>query len=212
MAFGFSIWVMATAMQTAEEHLSAHDPHLAPLIKKFGPCPLKPHTRFYQELVESIISQQLSIKAATAITQRFVALFNDTFPLPEQILAKTHEELRSTGLSNAKANYVRDLAQHIVDGKLEVNKLPKLSNQQVIQELTAVKGIGEWTAHIFLIFSLGRRDILPVGDLGIRTGMQKLYKIKTLPSPLEMQAIAQKYAWQPFESIACWYIWKSLEP
>lgn len=201
---------MDKAMQTAKQHLLKCDPHLAPIIQKVGDCPLRPHSRYYQELVESIISQQLSMKAAATITQRFVALFGGEFPAPQQILAKEHGQLRSAGLSNAKANYIRDLAQHIVDGQLLIDKLPALSNQEVINELTAVKGIGEWTAHMFLIFSLGRLDILPVGDLGLRAGVQKIYGLKSLPTPNEVTKLANKHKWHPYESVATWYVWQSL--
>lgn len=202
---------MNELMQTARQHLLARDPILAKVINKVGGCPLKPHTRYYQELVESIISQQLSIKAAATITKRFVDLFGGDFPTPQQILAKEHDQLRSAGLSNAKANYIRDLAAHIVEGKLAIEKLPGLSNEEVIKELVAVKGIGEWTAHMFLIFSLGRLDILPVGDLGFRVGAQKLYGLKDLPSPDNLKKLANKHGWHPYESVATWYIWQSLK-
>lgn len=197
-------------MQTAKQHLLACDPYLVPIINIYGDCPLRPHSRYYQELVESIIGQQLSIKAAATITGRFVALFDGTFPSPKQIVATNHEALRAVGLSNAKANYVRDLAQHIIDGKLEISKLPNLTNGEVMKELIAVKGIGEWTAHMFLMFSLGRLDILPVGDLGLRAGVQKLYKLKTLPTPIEVTKLARRKKWHPYESVVTWYIWQSL--
>lgn len=198
-------------MQTAKQHLLACDAQLASVIRAVGDCPLKPHSRYYQELVESIIGQQLSIKAAATIVKRFVALFDGVFPTPEQIVASEHDALRSAGLSNAKAIYVRDLAQHIIDGKLEISKLPSLSNEDAIKELVAVKGIGEWTAHMFLMFSLGRLDVLPVGDLGLRTGVQKLYKLKAIPSPAEATKLAGRKKWHPYESVATWYIWQSLD-
>lgn len=197
-------------MQTAKRHLLKNDLVLARVIETVGDCPLKPHNRYYQELVESIISQQLSIKAAATITKRFLDLFEGRFPSPQQMLEKDHDTLRSAGLSNAKAVYIRDLALHIADGKLLVNRLPELSNDEVIRELVAVKGIGEWTAHMFLIFSLGRLDILPVGDLGLRVGVQKLYKLKEAPTPAEVTALANKHKWHPYESVATWYIWQSL--
>ena len=198
-------------MQTATAYLRTHDPHLAPIIERVGLCTITPHADYYRELVESIIGQQLSVKAAATIVKRFTELFGDTFPTPDQILTRDTDELRSAGLSAAKANYVRDLAQHIVDGKLRPEKLPALSNDEIIRELVAVKGIGEWTAHMFLIFSLGRTDVLATGDLGVRTAVMKLYKLGALPSPVEMRAIADKFSWHPYESVACWYLWQSLD-
>jgi len=194
----------------AAAHLNGHDPVLAGVIARVGPCRLRPHAEYYRELVDSIISQQLSIKAAATIFGRFKALFGDTFPTPTQLLAKTPEELRAAGLSGAKAAYVHDLAQHIVSGTLNINALPDLENTEIIRELTAVKGIGEWTAHMFLIFSLGRLDVLPTGDLGIRSGIQKLYKLTALPDPTAIRTMAEQYNWHPYESVASWYIWQSL--
>ncbi len=186
------------------------DPVLAPVIQHVGRYRVKPHNNYYQELVESIIGQQLSIKAAATITQRFVALFGDTFPSPEQILTKQVEDLRAAGLSNAKAKYVLDLAKHVQEGTLQVDKLPSLSNEEVIRELTAVKGIGEWTAHMFLLFSLGRLDVLPVGDLGFRIGLQKLYGFAALPTPAQIKELSEHNHWHPYESVATWYVWQSL--
>ena len=121
------------------------------------------------------------------------------------------EELRAVGLSNAKAAYVQDLAEHVQNNKLKLEKLNALSNDDVIKELVAVKGIGEWTAHMFLMFAMGRLDILAHGDLGIKNGIQKLYGLAELPTPLVVQDIALKNNWAPYESVACWYIWQSLD-
>jgi DNA-3-methyladenine glycosylase II len=197
--------------QQAEEHLSKHDPKLAVVIAKYGPCTIQPHSNYYQDLVESIIGKQLSVKAAASIRERFKALFDGQLPTPEQILTKDVETLRGVGFSRPKANYVRDLAQHVVDGKVKFDHLPKLSNQQIIEELTDVKGIGEWTVHMFLMFCMGRLDILPVGDLGIRNGIMKLYDLDHAPTPQEVKDIAKANGWAPYESIASWYIWKSLD-
>lgn len=196
---------------TAANHLSANDPNLKPVIKQFGPCTVAPHDDYYRELVDSIISQQLNIKASATIIKRFVALFDDKFPTPAQILQRDIEELRAVGMSRPKASYVLDLALHIEEGRLQPEKLPKLSNEEVVRELTAVKGIGEWTAHMFLIFSLGRTDVLATGDLGVRMAMKKLYGLPEAPKPDEMRAIADKFNWHPYESIACWYLWQSLD-
>lgn len=198
-------------LKSAARHLAQNDPQLSPVIQRFGPCTIEPHSHYYRELVESIIGQQLSVKAAATILKRFVALFGGEFPSPVQILACDVDKLRSAGMSAAKARYVRDLAQHIVDGELQPENLPGLSNDEVIHELVAVKGIGEWTAHMFLIFSLGRTDVLATGDLGVRSAMMRLYNLPALPSPADIRAIADRHHWHPYESIACWYLWKSLD-
>ena len=195
----------------AAKHLTAHDPVLAKVIAASPECTIRPHTNYYQELVESIIGQQLSVKAARSILTKFLGLFNGTFPEPKQILSKSVEELRAVGLSNAKAAYVQDLAEHVQNNKLKLEKLNALSNDDVIKELVAVKGIGEWTAHMFLMFAMGRLDILAHGDLGIKNGIQKLYGLAELPTPLVVQDIALKNNWAPYESVACWYIWQSLD-
>lgn len=197
--------------QEAADHLSNNDPHLAPVIAKYGLCTIQPHNNYYQDLVESIIGQQLSVKAAASIRDRFRALFDGELPTPEQILTKDVEELRSIGFSRAKANYVRDLAQHVLDGKVKFDHLPGLSNEKIIAELTDVKGIGEWTVHMFLMFCMGRLDILAHGDLGIKNGIAKLYKLDHAPSPQEIKDLSEKYHWAPYQSIACWYIWQSLD-
>lgn len=195
----------------ALKHLAAHDSVMSGLITAHGPFTPKPHTDYYWELVDSIISQQLSVKAARTIEQRFLALFGGKVPNAEQLLDKTPAELRAVGMSGAKSRYVLDLAKHVSEGTLQVEKLPKLSNEEIIKELTAVKGIGEWTAHMFLIFALGRLDVLPVGDLGIRLGLQKLYAFDHLPTAPEIKELSEKNHWHPYESVACWYVWQSLD-
>lgn len=173
--------------------------------------PLRPHTAYYQRLVESIIGQQLSVKAAASIKKRFTELYGGIFPAPHEILVKSVEDMRSAGLSRAKALYIRDLAQHVIDDKLQFEQFDTLSNLQIINELTAVKGIGEWTAHMFLMFAMGRLDVLATGDLGIRSGIKNLYNLDHLPSPDEVRALAEKNQWNPYETVACWYIWHSLD-
>ena len=199
------------SVQAATDHISEQDPVLALIISSAELPLLESHTNYYQELVESIIGQQLSVKAAATIRSRFVASFDNHFPTPEQILARDIEQLRSTGLSRPKARYIQDLAQRVLDGSVQLDKLDKLSNAEIVTELTAVKGIGEWTAHMFLMFCMGRLDVLPVGDLGIRSGVQKLYRLDHLPLPVEVAAIALKNNWHPYESVASWYIWKALD-
>lgn len=195
----------------AAKSLSKRDLVLAPIIKQAGLADIEPHSDYYGTLVNSIIGQQLSVKAAATIKHRFQYLFGSKLPEPELILQKTVDELRTAGLSGAKANYVRDLAKHVVDGKIDFTKLNMLSNVEIVGELTAVKGIGEWTAHMFLIFCMGRLDVLPTGDLGIRNGVQKLYQLENLPSPQKVSQIAADNNWHPYESVASWYIWHSLD-
>lgn len=205
------IVITEDVVRKAATHLSEVDKVLANVITHQPLCDIAPHTDYYRSLVRSIIGQQLSVKAAASIFNRFLALFDDTFPSPEQILMKNFEELRSVGLSTAKTNYIRDLAQHIMDGKIGFDNLDLLSNEEIIQKLTDVKGIGEWTVHMFLMFCMGRTDVLPVGDLGIRNGIQKLYNLEKLPSPTQVTELAQENNWHPYESIASWYIWRSLD-
>lgn len=191
-------------------HIRAHDALLAPLIVTHGLPTFAPHGNYYQELVESIISQQLSVKAAATITRRFVELFGH-FPAPEEILEKDFDELRSVGLSGQKTGYIRDLASHVIEGKVRFDHLDKLTNEEIIAELTDVKGIGEWTVHMFLMFCMGRLDVLAYGDLGIRTGIMRLYGFDALPDKKTVERVAEANAWQPYASVACWYVWKSID-
>jgi len=195
----------------AAEQLKRSDPVLAPIIKQAGLAKIAPHDNYYWELVDSIISQQLSVKAAATIEKRFIDLFGGKIPQPEQILDKSIEELRTAGLSQAKATYIQDLAGHVIDGKVVFNKLDRQSNEEIIKELTDVKGIGEWTAHMFLIFAMGRTDILPTGDLGIKNGIKMLYNLQEQPAPEDIRLIAEHNNWHPYESIASWYVWHSLD-
>ncbi|MEK7059630.1 MAG: DNA-3-methyladenine glycosylase [Patescibacteria group bacterium] len=198
-------------LELAAQYLTAADPILTPIIKRAGRCTITPHSNYYWELIDSIISQQLSVKAAATIERRFQALFETEFPEPSAILAKSTEELRTAGLSQAKAVYIRDLAQHITDGKLEFDKFDGFDNETIIAELVAVKGIGEWTAHMFLIFCMGRLDVLPTGDLGIRNGIRALYDLAVQPSPTQVATLAVENGWHPYESVASWYVWHSLD-
>lgn len=203
---------MSIHAQAAQDHLRQHDQVLAEVIQQYGDFTIQPHTNYYQELVDSIISQQLSVKAAATIQKRFCELFGSSeLPSPQQILTKDIEELRSAGLSRPKANYIQDLARHVLDGSIKFDHLDALTNAEIITELTAVKGIGVWTVHMFLIFCMGRLDVLAYGDLGVRNGIQKLYGLDHVPNQSEVEAIAAARNWHPYESVACWYIWKSLD-
>ncbi|HET6746771.1 MAG TPA: DNA-3-methyladenine glycosylase [Candidatus Saccharimonadales bacterium] len=199
-------------LSNARQHLAAADPILARVITSTNASPpFTGHTNYYQALVDSIISQQLSVKAAAAIEARFKNLFENDFPSPEQIIEKDDELLRSVGISRPKVRYIKDLAQHILDGTVRFDMFDSLDNEAIIQELTQVKGIGEWTAHMFLMFCMRRLDVLPVGDLGIRNGIQRLYKLPNTPSPEMVIEIASQRHWHPYESVASWYVWHSLD-
>ena len=197
-------------LKLGEKYL-LNDPILAAAIKKYQPCTISPHTDYYSELISSIVGQQLSVKAGDTIWKRVQALFGDEVPTPEELIKIDTEKLRATGVSYAKAGYMKDLAEHVLDGRLDLAHIATIPNDEVIKQLTAVKGIGQWSAHMFMIFSLGRLDILPFGDLGVRKAIQNLYDLDELPSPSVMHSIATKNKWHPYESIAAWYLWASLD-
>ncbi len=202
----------ATTLIRAGKHLSANDPVLAPIIKQSGIATITPHKNYYQELVESIISQQLSVKAAATILKRFVALFaGDGFPSPTHILEKDIDELRRAGLSRQKAGYIQDIAVKVIDGSVRFDHLDTLSNEAVATELTQIKGVGLWTVHMFLMFCMGRLNVLPVGDRGIRNGIQRLYSLNHMPNATDIEKIATDNNWSPYESVASWYIWQSID-
>jgi DNA-3-methyladenine glycosylase II len=197
--------------QKAANHLALNDAILADVVKN-APLPaFVPHKNYYQELVESIISQQLSVKAAATILKRFKAIFSSDFPSPEDILVTDIEVLRSVGLSRQKASYIKDLATRVLEGSIQFSHLDSLSNQQVIDELVQIKGVGVWTVHMFLLFCMGRLDVLPTGDLGIKNGIYKLYALPEKPTPQDMEMIALNNNWHPYESVASWYVWHSLD-
>lgn len=198
-------------LREAEVHLTKHDKKLAPVIKSSGPCRIKPHTDHYGELVGSIVGQQLSTYAAAAIWKRVLDLFKGRMPAPEELIKIDGQQLRDIGFSWAKVKYVKDLAEHVLDGRLDLDHIATMPNEQVIEQLTAVKGIGEWSAHMFMMFGLGRLDILPVGDLGIRKAVMNLYGLKEMPAPERIITIANKNHWHPYESVASWYLWQSLD-
>jgi DNA-3-methyladenine glycosylase II len=197
-------------LKTAQKHLSLHDPKIGFLIEQYGDCSLEPHTDYYRSLVRAIIGQQLSVKAAQTIYGRFLDLFDGDMPTPEQILKIDDESLRAVGLSYSKIKYIKDLAEHIVDERLDLDHIATLPNETVIEQLVAVKGIGEWSAHMFMIFSLGRTNILPSGDLGIRNAFRLIYGLKDVPDTAKMLEISLQNHWNPYQSIASWYLWKSL--
>jgi DNA-3-methyladenine glycosylase II len=187
---------------------------MARLIDEGGPLPAEMDRRGrpeepYGVLVRAITGQQLSVKAAASIWQRVVDRFGGT-PTPEQILADDPEELRvACGFSRAKVAYLRPLAEHVVSGELELDRLPAMDDREVIRELTAVKGIGEWTAHMFLMFTLQRPDVLAAGDLGVRNAAMRAYGLDRPPAPAELEALAEP--WRPYRTRACLYLWRSLD-
>jgi DNA-3-methyladenine glycosylase II len=196
----------------AINHLKRNDKILAKVINQVGPCTLKPQTDPFESIIDAIISQQLSMFAAQSIFNRFVEYYKPKkFPSPDDILNTSNEDLRKIGISNAKIRCLKDLCEKIKSGQIHLNKIHKLSDDEIVKELTQVKGIGRWTAHMFLIFSLGRLNVLPTEDLGIRKGIMKLYRLRKLPDERKILEIAKQNQWSPYCSIASWYIWRSLE-
>jgi 3-methyladenine DNA glycosylase/8-oxoguanine DNA glycosylase len=193
----------------ARRLLARRDPILRELMRAHGPCRLaaRQHTDPFKALTRAIVGQQLSAKAAATIFSRFEALF-DTFPTPAQVLAVPVDRLRGVGLSSQKLGYLRDLCRRIVEGELPLDVLDRMDDEAVIENLMQVKGIGRWTAEMFLIFRLQRPDVLPVGDLGIVKAVQRAYKLRKAPSPDRLTRIGE--AWRPYRSVACWYLWASL--
>lgn len=202
---------MSKRLKEATAHLADHDKQLAILVKKYGPCQINPHDDHYGQLVRGIVGQQLSVKAAQAIWLRVLTHFDDKTPTPKQLLAAETEALRACGLSYSKISYIKDLATHVMDGKLNLPHIATMPNDELIEQLTAVKGIGQWSAHMFMIFGLGRLDILPTGDLGVRKAMMRLYDLPSLPDPNGCESIASNNGWHPYESVAAWYLWQSLD-
>lgn len=203
-------------MLAPDTHLRRADPVLARLIDSGGgPLPAEPDSRgrpaeVYGALVRSITGQQLSVKAAASIFNRLLDRFGGRTPTPEQILADDPEELRvACGFSRAKVAYLRSLAEHVLSGELELDRLTELPDDEVIRELTAVKGIGEWTAHMFLMFTLHRPDVLPTGDLGVRNAAMRAYGLDAPPSPQALAELAEP--WRPYRTRACLYLWRSLD-
>ena len=194
----------------ARRALMRRDPVIATLIRQHGECGLASSQRTdpFHALLHAIIAQQLSTKAAKTIEGRFSALF-DGGPTPAAVVRASDEKLRAVGLSPQKLKYVRDLCARILDGSLNLDALAVLTDDEVIEALTSVKGIGRWTAEMFLMFRLHRPDVLPVGDLGIVKAVQRAYKLRALPTPARLTKIGE--TWRPYRSVACWYLWASLD-
>ena len=194
----------------ARRVLARRDPVLRNLMRRHGECGLSDaqHADPFRALVRAIVSQQLSTKAAATIFGRFEALF-DGRPTAKAVSSVPDAALRGVGLSGQKVGYLRDLCRRVDDRSLPLGRLGRLPDHEVIATLTEVKGIGQWTAEMFLIFRLQRPDVLPVGDLGIVKAVQRAYGFRTLPSPARLTRLGE--AWRPYRSVACWYLWASLD-
>jgi DNA-3-methyladenine glycosylase II len=195
-------------MRKAVNHLKKSDPILAAIIERVGSCRMQFAEPQFERVAESIVYQQLNGKAAATIFARFAAIAGEPLT-PAGILKLTNEQMRAVGLSQQKSSYMRDLAEKTQSGALDFARLPDLSDEEVIKHLTQVKGIGVWTAHMFLMFSLRRPDILPIGDYAVQMAIKKHYRKRKHPKPKDMEKIAK--AWAPYRSVACWYLWQSLD-
>lgn len=196
--------------RAAVRHLRRVDPVLARVIDVVGPCRFRPRSEgtHFDALVRAIVYQQLSGKAAATIHARLLALYGGRSPTPEEILGTADAALRAAGLSRQKSSYLQDLAARTVDGRLPLWRLGRLSDEEILSALTAVKGVGRWTAQMFLLFRLGRPNVLPDGDLGIRKAIQRAYGLVSLPTPRDVRRLGS--AWDPYCSVAAWYLWRFL--
>ena len=193
----------------AYRHLREADPVLAALIDAHGPYRPRPAMDHYESLLRTILFQQLNGTAAATIRDRWLALYGDRYPTPPELLATTDEAFRGAGVSRQKAGYMRDVAEHILAGALDLPALESLPDDEVVGQITAVKGLGEWSAHMFLMFQLGRPDVMPVGDFGVRNGMRVAYRLPTMPTPAEAREIGAK--WAPYRSVGSWYMWRAAD-
>jgi DNA-3-methyladenine glycosylase II len=186
------------------------DRRFAPLIKKYGVPDLKRKGKPFQALVRAIVGQQVSGAAARTIYGRLMALFpGGTFPTPEMVRKIPLQKMRAAGLSGQKASYIKDLAEKFSDGTIRHRSLHRMTSDELVEHLVQVKGIGVWSVHMFLIFTLNRPDVLPTGDLGIRKGFQSVYGLKKLPDHAQMERLAR--AWRPYASVASWYLWRAAD-
>lgn len=196
-------------------HLASADKVMAGLIASIGPMSItkrrrgRPKSDEYGALLRSIVGQQLSVKAAATIFDRVLGIFDGRIPGAAELLDTDDAALRGAGLSGRKVEYLKDLAGRVASGQLELGRLSELDDDEVVAELTAVRGLGEWTAHMFLMFHLERPDVLPVGDLGIRNAVASAYGLDGPPGPAELERIATP--WRPHRSLACLYLWESLD-
>ncbi|MEC8956856.1 MAG: DNA-3-methyladenine glycosylase 2 family protein [Nitrospinota bacterium] len=187
-------------------HFDERDPIMAAVIREKGAFKLDRNRNYFLVLCKAIIGQQISIKAAESITQRVQNLFENKMPTPEKMIAIPVEPLRRSGLSGQKVKYLKDLAARFLDGSIRTNRFPYQNNEEVVKTLTAVYGIGRWTAEMFLIFSLNRINVLPMGDLGLKAGIKKIYNMRCLPSSKRMLTLGKK--WHPMKTVGTWYAWR----
>jgi DNA-3-methyladenine glycosylase II len=195
-------------MKRAIDHLKKCDPVLRELIERVGPCRMEYGPPEFHSLAEAIVYQQLNGKAALTIFNRFADLTGRPVT-PEGVLRLTDQQMREVGLSKQKTSYLQGMAKRVLSGELNFSKLHEQSDEEVIRHLTQVKGVGTWTAQMFLMFTLKRPNVLPTGDFGVQAAIKKHYKKRKLPKPLVMERIARP--WEPYRSIACWYLWRSLD-
>ncbi len=195
-------------MRKAMLHLKSSDPVMRGIIERVGPCRIQYGPAQFSSLAESIVYQQLNGRAAATIFERVLALTGRPLT-PAGVLKLTDEQLRGAGLSKQKLSYLKDLAAKTNSGELDFARLPQLADEEVIAHLTQIKGIGVWTAQMFLMFTLRRPDVLPTGDYGIQNAIRKHYGKRKMPKPKEMERLARP--WAPHRTLACWYLWKSLD-
>ncbi len=196
----------AALLERGRRSLLRRDAVLAPVIRRVGPCGLLPRGDPYGSLVRSVLFQQLAGSAARAIDGRLRARFGGRYPKPEALLAASDRELRAVGLSRQKIAALRAIAEAFQSGRVRSRRLYRLDDDAVVESVTTIRGIGEWTAHMLLMFSLGRPDVLPWGDYGVRKGVQSLYRLRKLPGRERLEEIAE--AWRPYRSLAAWYVWR----
>ena len=187
------------------DHLCV-DPKLEAAIREVGECDIRLDSNKYESLVQAIITQQLSGKASGAITSRFKAMYGGAFPTPADVLSTPEVDLRASGLSRSKVAYIKGVSKLVESGSLDLDALEGMPDDDVVSRLMEVRGIGRWTAEMFLIFTLGRLDVLPVDDLGLRKGIKEAYSLRDLPTGAEARRIAER--WRPYRTIATWYLWK----
>lgn len=199
----------AALLAEAALHLRRADARLARVIEAHGPCTIAPRGDPYRYLVRSILYQQLAGKAAATIERRFKAGFGGRVPAPPVLAVQRDAKLRAFGLSRQKVAAVKAVAAAFAAGEVNARRLPHLADDAIVESVTQIRGVGEWTAHMLLMFSLGRPDVLPVGDYGVRKGAQKLYGLADLPKPDVLAKIAAP--WRPFRSVGSWYLWRALE-
>jgi len=191
------------------QHFDMRDLVIASVIRRVGAFKLSRNRNYFLVLCKAIIAQQISTKAAETITLRFENLFPGVRATAERVQSLPKNQLREAGLSQQKVKYVKDLSEKFLDGTIRPHRMAYLENEEIIRQLTEVYGIGRWTAEMFLIFSLNRMNVMPVGDLGFRAGLKQLYNMRALPTPERMRVLAKK--WHPFETVGTWYTWRILD-